>query len=121
MKVVNGIKKFVREAPVLVDVAKSVKDATRIMDRRGVEYAIVHERGRVLGVISIRDLKGNASKGNFSRSRGVSLRRLAKYSRTVSSDVNSHEAAAIFREHPEVKVLPVLESGVIVGILKPPH
>jgi CBS domain-containing protein len=104
----------VRQDPLLVDVRKSPDDAATIMKRRSMDYAVVHDRGLIVGVLSRKDLDRELG----GRAREKSLRRLAKYKGTIRADTSLDEAARVLQRR-NARAIPVLEGNRVVGIVRP--
>jgi CBS domain-containing protein len=111
---VNGIKNVVKQEAPLVDVRKTPVGAAQLMRHKGVEYAVVHDRGLLVGVVSRKDLDHELDRHGRERS----LRRLAKYKGTIRADASLDEAVKILRKR-NTRVLAVLDGNRVVGIVRP--
>ncbi|MFI6155872.1 CBS domain-containing protein [Kitasatospora sp. NPDC051170] len=109
---VNGLE-VVREEPVVIDLAKSARAMARIMDERKVKFAVIRERGHLLGVIDRSELD------EFVAGRkGRSIRGLVRYGGTLSAASSNEDAIRMIKARPKVRAIPVLQGSQVVGIVR---
>lgn len=92
----------------------SAEDAFQEMKRRGIHHLVVMDRGRVVGIISERDLGGR---------RGVALRANRTVAEAMAPHVVSAKPTTTLRQAANllrgrgVGCLPVVDGGKLRGIL----
>jgi CBS domain-containing protein len=95
----------------LIDLAASV------MDWRHIRHVPVEDDGRLVGLITHRDVLRLLARGGAPAEEAVAVRQLMKTDPvTVTPETPTLEAVALMREH-RVGCLPVVEGGALVGIV----
>jgi CBS domain-containing protein len=109
------MREAVRKHAVSVDAATTVVAAAEVMDRSGVGTVLVTDGGRLVGIVTDRDIvvRGVARRSPLdARIDAVMSTEL----QTIDADADLHDAAAVFAEHP-VRRLPVVDGDDVVGVL----
>ncbi len=112
--------------PSTVGLTSRLEEVIALIQGRNLRHVpVVDEQGRLVGLISHRDIL-RAQEGEFSgapSSKQEEMNRwiearwvMTKEVRTVSLRTSALEAAQLLREH-KLGCLPVVEQGVLVGIL----
>lgn len=97
-----------------VEAATPVQEAARSMDGRGVGAVIVLDGGRLTGVFTERDLLRAVARGHATNATVGDF--MTPHPETIEPD-ESTEQAAVLMIHGGFRHLPVVEGGVVVGIL----
>lgn len=110
-----NVLSLTRRAPVPVPPSMTVVDAAKIMDEAGVGALLVVDEGRLVGIVTDRDIvvRGVARRvPHDARIDGL----MTTHVLTIAATASPEEAHRIFREHP-VRRLPVLDGDDIFGVL----
>jgi acetoin utilization protein AcuB len=91
----------------------TVAEARRLLDERRIRHVPVVARGRVVGLVSDRDVR-SAARGDPERTRVADI--MTRDVLTVSPAARVEEAARLMLAH-RIGALPVLERGELVGIV----
>lgn len=86
-----------------------VENARNRMRDHGVHHLLITQGGRLLGVVSDRDLSGQASTATVG---ALSQKEVVR----IGPDATLRDAAAVMDGH-EISCLPVLEDGQLQGIV----
>ncbi len=104
------ISKIMRKA-IVIDSSISVKDAAKIMSKKGIGCLIVTKNNKIKGIITERDIIKNIPHLNYKISKIMS-----KKVRTISPDENIEKGAEILSKY-NIKRLPVIENRTLKGIV----
>ena len=120
------LHRFMGRPAVAIDASATLREAHELLERHAIHHLLVEHRGRVVGVLSDRDLLRHTSPfaGTLSertRDRHTLVRRVfqcASYELiTVRHDAPLHEAVAVLLTH-DISCLPVVdEAGEVVGVV----
>ena len=120
------VHRFMSRPPVAIDANATLREAHELLERHAIHHLLVEHRGRVVGVLSDRDLLRHTSPfvGTLSertRDKHTLVRRifeLASYDLiTVRHDARLHEAVASLLTH-DISCLPVVdEGGEVLGVV----
>jgi CBS domain-containing protein len=105
----------VRRSAVGVRTDQSIREAAMLMEQAGVGALAVLQEGRLVGIVTDRDLVRRAlARGMDPAARidGVMTEPVL----TIDADSELHDAFAVFREHA-VRRLAVMRDGRFVGML----
>jgi len=111
--------------PLAMEKRELVSNARRMMEKRGVSRVLITDRGRLVGIVTERDLVERLSSYRTGKVTSTKLRlagcmgvRLAGPDRliVVEPEAKVGEAARLMIENG-ISGLPVVEGGSIVGIL----
>jgi len=119
------IERRMRFMPCIVEPADSVAHTRALLDERRINHLPVVSKGRLVGIVSSRDLRAGA----FSANRSALDQALEMHPDRVTvgsvmttdvhtakpSDTLSYAAELMLREH--IGALPILEQGRLIGIL----
>jgi len=117
-------RRMAREV-VAIERDASLRRARRIMDNRQIRHLPVVEKGRLVGLISDRDIRAAAPSSAASmapEAREEFLDQLkvghvmTKQVLTATPETPIEEAALLMRQH-KIGCLPVLEENLLVGII----
>ncbi len=97
-----------------VEAAAPVQEAARSMDARGVGAVIVLESGRLAGVFTERDLLRAVARGLAANATVADF--MTPHPETIEPDETT-EQAAVLMIHGGFRHLPVVQGGVVIGIL----
>lgn len=110
-----NVLSLTRRAPVTVSPSTPVVDAAKIMDETGVGALLVVDEGRLVGIVTDRDIvvRGVARRvPQDARIDGL----MTTHVLTIAATASPEEAHRVFREHP-VRRLPVLDGDDVFGVL----
>ncbi len=109
------VKDFLQRSPVVLAPDETIESAARTMAREGVGTLIVAEAGRLIGVVTDRDLvvRGLATRTSVD-ARVDSVMSMDVVALEADSDIR--DAVRAFGQHA-VRRLPVLDNGQIVGLV----
>ena len=103
--------KAVMNRPVTAKNTISVRDAARIMSKRGIGSLIITKDKKIAGIITERDIMKNVARlGN--KVTGV----MTKSVKTVSPEDDLNAAADLMSRY-KIKRLPVVDAKKLVGIV----
>lgn len=109
------VKEFLQRSPVIIEPGETIDRAARTMAREGVGILMVADAGRLIGVVTDRDL--------VVRAMGERLPTDARVDSVMSMDVvsvaadsDARDVVRTFSRHG-VRRLPVLDGTEIVGLV----
>lgn len=111
--------------PVVIDPETSMLDALHIMKEKKIRRLPVVAHGKLVGIVTERDLKESQSlkatslsifELNYLLAKTPVKEVMTKNPITVTPDTTIEEAAVIMRDN-EISGLPVVEDGKVVGIV----
>lgn len=111
MRTIDGV----RRSAVGVRTDQTIREAALLMEQAGVGALAVLEEGRLVGIVTDRDLVRRAMARGMdpgARVDGVMTEPVL----TVDADSELHDTFAVFREHA-VRRLAVMRNGQLVGML----
>lgn len=111
MRTIDGV----RRSAVGVRTDQTIHEAALLMEQAGVGALAVLEEGRLVGIVTDRDLVRRAMARGLdpsARVDGVMTQPVL----TVDADSELHDTFAVFREHA-VRRLAVTRNGQLVGML----
>ena len=110
------VKDVMAKDPVMVESEKTVKETAVEMDRSGHGCLLVTSGGRIVGIITERDLvrKAMTKGGNVSRTKIKNI--MSSPLIVVTPDVSVEEAAKVMAKH-KVRRLPVIGPGGLAGLI----
>jgi acetoin utilization protein AcuB len=98
------------KAPVTIRRTDSIAEAMRLLKKEGIRQLPVTARGRLLGIVTDRDLRS----APVDAERVVDV--MSVDAETVDADESVDAAAMVLKAH-KINALPVLRAGKLVGIL----
>ena len=105
----------IRRSAVGIRPDQTLREAAEIMEQAGVGSLVVVDDGRLVGLVTDRDLvRRGLAKGLDPAARIDGL--MSAPVTTISADADLHDAFAIFRTHA-VRRLPVVREETVVGVL----
>ena len=109
------VREFLRKAPVTVPPQCSLEEAARLMGDRGVGALLVTSGGKVVGIVTDRDIavRGVGAGGPLPATVGDVM---TEHPVTVEGSADVFEAYRALRA-AGVRRLPVLEAGELGGIV----
>jgi acetoin utilization protein AcuB len=120
------VHRFMGRPPITIDASATLSEAHELLERHDIHHLLVEHRGRVVGVLSDRDLLRHTSPfvGTLSertRDRHTLLRRIFQFASydliTVRDDAPLHEAVALLITH-DISCLPVKDAGgEVLGVV----
>ena len=110
------VKDIMAREPMMIDSDRTVKETAIAMDRSGHGCLLVAARGKVIGIVTERDLVRRAltKGGTMSRSKIKSI--MSAPLIVVDPEATVEEAAKIMAHH-KVRRLPVVGKGGLTGII----
>ncbi len=109
MRVKEIIKQVVTATP-----KTTIKEAARIMSKKGIGCLVITEKKSVKGIITERDVLKEVSKGINTNSEIEKI--MSKKVITITPKDSIDDAAALMSKY-KIKKLPVVFEGEIVGII----
>lgn len=119
------VKEWMSASPTTVAPKTSVSEARELMRRKGIRHLLVTEGGRLLGIITDRDIRLNLPSPatslsvweiNYLLSKLTVGEVMTKAVITVDSPREIRDAARLMLDH-RIGALPVVDDGDLVGIL----
>ena len=120
------VERFMSRPLITIDAGATLSEAHDLLERHAIHHLLVEHRGRVVGVLSDRDLLRHTSPfvGTLSertRDRHTLLRRIFQFASydliTVRDDAPLHEAVALLLTH-DISCLPVADAGgEVLGVV----
>lgn len=120
------VHRFMSRPPITIDAGATLSEAHELLERHDIHHLLVEHRGRVVGVLSDRDLLRHTSPfvGTLSertRDTHTLVRRVFQFASydliTVRHDAPVHEAVAVLLTH-DISCLPVADAeGAVVGVV----
>jgi acetoin utilization protein AcuB len=108
------VSEMMQKRVVTADVDVPAETAWRNMLRKGIRHLVVLREGRVVGVVSDRDMEGARGPGVREGHTVGSL--MTPGVVAAAPDTSLPEAAGIMRRH-RIHSLPVMDDGKLCGIL----
>lgn len=110
---VKRAESFVISQPYTISPDSTVDQARNDMERRDVGgFVVVDEQGKLLGLISARDIRFVRNPDLFVHDVMTPRQKLV----TAPADISIEEAQEIFNTH-KVEKLPLVEDGSVVGLI----
>lgn len=109
------VRDAVRRRPVMVDATTTLAAAAGLMDRAGVGTVLVTDGGRLVGIVTDRDVVVRGVARRLPLDARIDAVMSAPLE-TVQAGADLESAVEAFAEHP-VRRLPVLDGDVVVGVL----
>lgn len=109
------LREVMTSDPVALEESATIEDAARLMRDRNIGDVVVTSGGKVVGIVTDRDIVVRAIADGRDGSAGLS----SIYSRdpeTLGVDDSVAHATRAMREHG-VRRLPIVEDGLLVGIV----
>ncbi len=120
------VGRFMSRPPITIDASATLSEAHELLERHAIHHLLVGHRGRVVGVLSDRDLLRHTSPfvGTLSertRDRHTLLRRIFQFASydliTVRDDAPLYEVVALLLTH-DISCLPVVDAGgEVLGVV----
>jgi CBS domain-containing protein len=110
-----AIRRQVTRDVVSLSARDSIREAARLMEERRIGSVAVHEAGRVVGLVTERDLMRAVCVLGCDPGRSIAEAMRAEIPR-VQPATTEAEAAAIMRDHTTRHLL-VEEGGHVVGVI----
>lgn len=105
----------IRRSAVGIRPDQTLREAAEIMEQAGVGSLVVVDDGRLVGLVTDRDLvRRGLAKGLDPAARVDGL--MSAPVTTIAADADLHDAFALFRSHA-VRRLPVVRGDTVVGVL----
>jgi CBS domain-containing protein len=110
------VKDVMAKEPVMVESERTVKETAQAMDRSGHGCLLVTSRGKIVGIITERDLvrRALAKGGAMIRTKVKNI--MSSPLIVVDPDVSVEEAARVMAKN-KVRRLPVVGSGGLAGLI----
>ncbi len=110
-----AIRRHVTRDVVTLDASAPIRDAARLMAERNIGSVAVREDGKIVGLVTERDLVLSvlARGGSASQALGEAMRPGLP---RISADATETECAALMRDHTTRHLL-VEERGHVVGVV----
>jgi len=105
----------VRRSAIGVGPERTITDAAEIMDQAGVGALAVIDRGRIIGLVTDRDLVRRGVARHVPPDTRVDTVMTSDIV-TVEAETDLHDVFAIFRTHA-IRRLPVVRGGEFVGMV----
>jgi CBS domain-containing protein len=109
------LKELVRRKPITISGEATIHDVVKIMAEQNIGFLVVVENGRMVGVLSERDVvRSLAERGNLS----VKVSDICKRDIiTLQEDATLEEAAEKMGKHGIRHVVVVNKSGELIGVV----
>jgi MHS family proline/betaine transporter-like MFS transporter len=109
------LKELVRRKPITISGEATIHDVVKIMAEQNIGFLVVVENGRMVGVLSERDVvRSLAERGNLS----VKVSDICKRDIiTLQEDATLEEAAEKMGKHGTRHVVVVNKSGEVIGVV----
>jgi CBS domain-containing protein len=109
------LKELVRRKPITISGEATIHDVVKIMAEQNIGFLVVVENGRMVGVLSERDVvRSLAERGNLS----VKVSDICKRDIiTLQEDATLEEAAEKMGKHGIRHVVDVNKSGELIGVV----
>lgn len=104
------IKEIMNKA-IAVDHDISIKEAAKIMSDKGIGSLVVVKSGKILGIVTEKDIVDNVSRLDKKISSVM-----ARNVETIEADEEIDNAARLMKEN-KIKRLPVMDDGKLAGII----
>ncbi len=110
------VKDVMVKNPIMVESEKTVKETAIVMDRSGHGCLLVISGGRVVGIVTERDLVRRALAKGGSMARTKVKKIMSSPLIVVDPEISVEEAAKVMAQH-KVRRLPVVGSGGLTGLI----
>ena len=110
------VKDVMAKEPIMVESERTVKETAIEMDRSGHGCLLVTSRGKIVGIITERDLVRKALTRGGSMARTKIKNIMSSPLIVVAPDTSVEEAAKLMAKH-KVRRLPVVEKGGLAGLI----
>lgn len=110
------VKDVMIREPVLVESERTVKETAIVMDRSGHGCLLVTSGGRIVGIVTERDLVRRALAKGGSMCRAKVKNIMSSPLIVVDPEASVEEAAKVMAKH-EVRRLPVVGRGGLTGLI----
>jgi MHS family proline/betaine transporter-like MFS transporter len=109
------LKELVRRKPITISGEATIHDVVKIMAEQNIGFLVVVENGRMVGVLSERDVvRSLAERGNLS----VKVSDICKRDIiTLQADATLEEAAEKMGKHGIRHIVVVNKSGELIGVV----
>jgi len=109
------LNELVRRKPITISGEATIHDVVKIMAEQNIGFLVVVENGRMVGVLSERDVvRSLAERGNLS----VKVSDICKRDIiTLQADATLEEAAEKMGKHGIRHIVVVNESGELIGVV----
>ncbi|BAJ50347.1 signal-transduction protein [Candidatus Caldarchaeum subterraneum] len=109
------LKQLVRRGPITIDSSATLYDVVRIMAEQNIGFIVVLENGRMVGVLSERDVvRTLAERRDF----GVKVGEICKRDIiTLPADASVEDAAEEMGRHRIRHIVVVDNAGKLVGVV----
>ncbi len=109
------LNELVRRKPITISGEATIHDVVKIMAEQNIGFLVVFENGRMVGVLSERDVvRSLAERGNLSvKVSDVCKRDII----TLQADATLEEAAEKMGKHGIRHIVVVNKSGELVGVV----
>lgn len=109
------LNELVRRKPITISGEATIHDVVKIMAEQNIGFLVVVENGRMVGVLSERDVvRSLAERGNLS----VKVSDICKRDIiTLQADATLEEAAEKMGKHGIRHIVVVNKSGELVGVV----
>lgn len=108
-------REMIRKAPVTVTVDTTMAEVAELMDKAVVGAVVIVDGGAPIGIVTDRDLVTRAVAGHLALD-GPVIDVMSVNLVTLDADADLREAFRLFSSHA-VRRLPLVEAGVMVGML----
>jgi CBS domain-containing protein len=110
------VKDLMVKEPIFVESERTVKETAMVMDRSGHGCLLVRSGGRIVGIVTERDLvrRALAKGGNMSRAKIRNI--MSSPLIVVDPETSVEEAVKVMAKH-EVRRLPVVGTGGLSGLI----
>jgi len=112
--VVMLVKERMSPRPITTHPGASLAEARALLDQYRIRHLPVVEEGRLVGIITDRDLRSAASAASLEQ--GTVGEAMTRNVITVAPETPVQEAAKLMVSH-RIGGLPVLKGGALVGII----
>jgi CBS domain-containing protein len=110
------VKDVMAKEPIMVESEKTVKETAIEMDRSGHGCLLVTSGGKIVGIITERDLVRKALTRGGSMGRTKVKNIMSSPLIVVAPDTSVEEAAKVMAKH-KVRRLPVVGTGGLAGLI----
>jgi MHS family proline/betaine transporter-like MFS transporter len=109
------LNELVRRKPITISGEATIHDVVKIMAEQNIGFLVVVENGRMVGVLSERDVvRSLAERGNLS----VKVSDICKRDIiTIQADATLEEAAEKMGKHGIRHIVVVNKSGELIGVV----
>src|SRR5262245_6941292 len=120
-----NVRELMTPNPITVEPGMPVFDARQLMLKERIRHLLVIDHGRLVGIVTDRDIRLNLPSQatslsvwevNYLLARLTVDKVMSKTVITVGPDRDAAEAARVMLEH-RIGALPVVDWGLVIGIL----